>query len=116
AHEDELDALVAQWVATRELAPLVASLVQAGVPASPVNDVAALFADPHVRARGSLVEIEDPGLGPLALVAPAPRLEGSPARIRSTGPALGAHNDEIYRGELGLGADELAELRSAGVI
>jgi len=116
AHEDDLDSLVAQWIATRELAPLLAALVQAGIPAAPVNDVAALFADPHVQARRSLETIEDPVLGPLTLVAPAPRFEGSPARIRSTGPELGAHNDEIYRGELGLRADELAELRAAGVI
>ena len=102
AHEDDLDSLVAQWIATRELAPLLEALVQAGIPAAPVNDVAALFADPHVQARRSFETIEDPVLGPLTLVAPAPRLEGSPARIRSTGPELGAHNDEIYRGELGL--------------
>jgi crotonobetainyl-CoA:carnitine CoA-transferase CaiB-like acyl-CoA transferase len=116
AHEDELDALVAQWIATRELAPLLETLVDAGIPAAPVNDVAALFADPHVRARRSIETVDDPALGPVAFVAPAPRLEGSPARIRSAGPALGAHNDEIYRGELGLRADELAELRAAGII
>jgi succinyl-CoA---D-citramalate CoA-transferase len=116
AHEDELDALVAQWIATRDLAPLFDALVRAGIPAAPVNDVAALFADPHVRARGSFATVEDPALGPIAFVAPAPRLEGSPARIRSTGPALGAHNDEIYRGELGLSEQELAELRAAHVI
>jgi len=116
AHEHDLDSLVAQWIATREFAPLLEALVQAGIPAAPVNDVAALFADPHVQARRSFETIEDPQLGPLTLVAPAPRLEGSPARIRSTGPGLGAHNDEIYRGELGLRSDELAELRAAGVI
>jgi crotonobetainyl-CoA:carnitine CoA-transferase CaiB-like acyl-CoA transferase len=116
AHEDELDALVAQWIATRELAPLLEALVGAGIPAAPVNDVAALFADPHVQARRSFETVLDPKLGPLAMVAFAPRLEGSPARIRSTGPELGAHNEEIYRGELGLSADELADLRASGVI
>jgi crotonobetainyl-CoA:carnitine CoA-transferase CaiB-like acyl-CoA transferase len=116
AHEDELDSSVADWVATQEAAPLLAALVEAGIPAAPVNDVAALFADPHVRERGSFAVVEDPRLGPLTLVAPTPRLEGSPARIRSTGPALGAHNGEIYGGELGLGSAELAELRASGVI
>jgi crotonobetainyl-CoA:carnitine CoA-transferase CaiB-like acyl-CoA transferase len=116
AHEDDLDSLVAQWIANRDFAPLLEALLDAGIPAAPVNDVAALFADPHVQARHSLETVEDPVLGPLRFVAPAPRLEGSPARIRSTGPALGAHNDEIYRGELGLRAEELVELRAAGVI
>ena len=84
--------------------------------AAPVNDLAALFADPQVRARESFVGVEDPWLGTLQLVAPAPRLEGSPARIRSTGPELGAHNEEIYAGELGLTRAELTELRGARVI
>src|SRR5262245_8229726 len=60
AHEDDLDALVAQWIATRDLAPLLDALVEAGIPASPVNDIAALFADPHVRSRGSFAVVEDP--------------------------------------------------------
>jgi crotonobetainyl-CoA:carnitine CoA-transferase CaiB-like acyl-CoA transferase len=116
AHEDELDAEVADWIARGEAAPLLAELIAAGIPAAPVNDVAALFSDPHVRARQSFQTVEDPALGPLALVAPAPHLERSPAQIRSTGPELGQHNDEIYRGELGLSAQELAELRAARVV
>jgi len=116
AHEDELDREVADWVASQQTAPLLEALVKAGIPAAPVNDVAAIAADPHMRARGSLTEIEDPVLGALTLVAPAPRLESSPARIRSTGPALGAHNAEIYCGELGLTEGELAELRAARIV
>jgi crotonobetainyl-CoA:carnitine CoA-transferase CaiB-like acyl-CoA transferase len=115
AREDELDREVADWIATREFAPLLEALVEAGIPAAPVNDIAALFADPHLRARGSFQTVEDPRLGPLTLVAPAPRLEGSPARIRSTGPALGEHSEQILCGELGLSASELAELRSARI-
>ena len=116
AHEDELDGDVAGWIAGQEFAGLLGALVKAGIPAAPVNDVAALFADPHVRARGSFETVEDPELGPLTLVAPAPRLEGSPARIRSTGPALGAHNEAIYCGELGLSRAELDELAASKVI
>jgi crotonobetainyl-CoA:carnitine CoA-transferase CaiB-like acyl-CoA transferase len=116
AHEDELDGEVADWVAGQESSTLLEALVKAGIPATSVNDVAALFADPHIRARGSFETVLDPKLGPLTLVAPAPRLEGSPAHIRSTGPDLGAHNQEIYGGELGLASEELAALRAAGII
>jgi len=114
-HEPELDSAIAQWIGAQESAPLLDALIGAGIPAAPVNDIADLFADPHVRARGSLSRVEDPVLGPLTLVAPAPRLEGTPAKIRSTGPDLGAHNAEIYEGELGLSSDELLALRSAGI-
>jgi formyl-CoA transferase len=45
-----------------------------------------------------------------------PRLSATPGRVRHAGPALGEHNDEIYRGLLGLGDSEMTKLTAAGVI
>jgi formyl-CoA transferase len=50
------------------------------------------------------------------MVAPAPRLSTTPAEIRSLGPALGAHNDEVYAEWLGLDGDDVVKLRESGVI
>jgi len=116
AHADELDALVASWVAARDADAALAACVALRLPAAPVNDFAALLADPHVAARGSVVRVRDPALGELAMVAPVPRLSETPGRIRSTGPALGAHNAEVYGEWLGIGPDELARLSQAGVV
>jgi formyl-CoA transferase len=115
-HEDELDADVAAWVASVDRDAALEELVAAQIPAGPVNSVADVVADPHVRARGSVVETRDPELGPLTLVGPLARLEGTPAEIRSTGPPLDAHTDEVLSSELGLGPEALAELRRAGII
>jgi formyl-CoA transferase len=114
-HEEELDREVAHWIARHDRDHVVQTLAAAQIPISPVNDVAALFADPHIAARGNLVQVVDPGLGPLRLLAPTPRLSETPGSVRSTGPALGQHNAEVY-GQLGLGSEELEELRRAGVI
>ena len=111
AAADELDGLVATWVAARGQDEVLASFLEARVPAAPVNDVAALFADPHVQARDDLVTIDG-----LTMVAPAPRLRGTPGVIRGPGPDLGAHNDEVYAGWLGVSADELTDLRARGVV
>jgi len=113
---DELDALVARWVGENTASHVLDALLAARVPAAPVNDLAAIASDPHVRARGDLVAVEDPELGSLTMVAPAPRLGATPGTVRSAGPALGAHNDDVYRGMLDVHDDELARLRDAGVV
>lgn len=115
ANENAMDQAVADWVATRDRVAVVDVLSAARIPVSPVNDMADVFADPHIRARGNITAVNDPDLGPVRMLAPSPRLSATPARVLSTGPALGAHNAEVY-GELGFDAAQLAELRAVGVI
>ncbi len=115
-HADELDGLVAEWIATHDRDDVIEQFLDARLPVAPVNDLAALVADPHVVARGDVVVVEDPDLGPVRMVAPAPRLSATPADIRWAGPALGAHNDEVYAEWLDLDADAVTKLRESGVI
>jgi formyl-CoA transferase len=115
-HGDELDGLVADWIAAHERDEVVERFLDARIPVAPVNDLASLVADPHVVARGDVVVVDDDELGPVQMVAPAPRLSATPAEIRWVGPALGAHNDEVYEEWLGLDADAVTKLRESGVI
>jgi crotonobetainyl-CoA:carnitine CoA-transferase CaiB-like acyl-CoA transferase len=62
------------------------------------------------------VRVRDPALGEVAMVAPVPRLSATPGEVRSAGPALGAHNAEVYGEWLGIGPDELGRLVREGVI
>jgi crotonobetainyl-CoA:carnitine CoA-transferase CaiB-like acyl-CoA transferase len=101
ANADELDGMVAAWVATMDAAAIVDALVAARIPVTEVNDVERLLADAHVRARSSIAAVEDRELGTLHMPAPAPRLSRTPARIASTGPVLGANNEEVLRDWLG---------------
>ncbi|MDP2703575.1 MAG: CoA transferase, partial [Candidatus Rokubacteria bacterium] len=75
-----------------------------------------IFADPHFRARESLVAVPDPVLGALTLCNVVPRLSATPGAIAWLGPALGVHNEEIYCGRLGLSREDLAALGQKGVI
>ncbi len=102
---DELDGLVAEWIARHDRADVLEIFQAARIPASPVNDMRDLLADPHVQARQSIVRINDPDLGPVNMVAPVPKLSGTPGRIRTSGPALGAHTEEVFRDWLGEGGD-----------
>jgi crotonobetainyl-CoA:carnitine CoA-transferase CaiB-like acyl-CoA transferase len=83
--------------------------------ASPVYDIADIAKDPHVVARGILVDVPDADLGSVRMTAPTPRLGATPATIRWPGPALGAHNRDVY-GALGLDPAEIDALAREGVI
>ncbi len=114
---DELDGLVQEWVGTADAADVLARLDRAEVPCGPVASVRDLFEDPHVRARGNIVEWPSPLGGLLAMAGVVPRLSATPGVVETLGPLeVGAHNEEIYAGRLGLGRDELAQLRARGVI
>ncbi|MCU1461235.1 MAG: Acyl-CoA transferase [Acidimicrobiales bacterium] len=89
---DELDSLVARWIADRDRDDVLATLLDARIPAAPVHDLAALLGDPQVQARGDVVTVDG-----VPMVAPAPRLGRTPGAITSSGPGLGAHNDEVRR-------------------
>jgi len=97
AAADELDGLVASWIAVRDRDDVIDAFLGARIPAAPVNDLPAILDDQHVANRASLVRVVDDELGPLTMPAPTPRLSATPGRVRATGPKLGAHNDEVFR-------------------
>ncbi len=75
-----------------------------------------MLADPHFAARESIVRLAHPDFGPVPMQNVFPRLSASPGRVRSVGPALGQHSDEVYRDLLGLDTAEIDRLRAAGVV
>ena len=116
ARAREVDAVVAEWVATKSLAEAMAVFDDAEVAAAPVYDIEDLVADEQLRHRGVFVAVEDNQLGRVTVQAPVPRFSGADGRIDHLGPTLGEHNDEIYGNLLGLLPAELDELRARGVL
>lgn len=112
----DADAVVARWVAAHPLDEVLAHLVAERVPVAPIQDIEHLLANPHILARGNLLRVDDPELGPLSLVQPAPKLGATPGSIRSVGPKLAEHNDAVWGGLMGLGAEQQAALRARRVI
>lgn len=116
AAADELDGLVAAWIAERSRDDALEAFHEIRIPVAPVNDLAALLDEPHLRARASVSTLEDAEMGALRLVAPTPRLSETPGRHRHTGPALGADNLAVYRDWLGLEVEAVEALARDGVI
>ena len=116
-HMAELDAIISAWTARHSAADIDRILVAADVVYGPVNSIADIFSDPQFRARDMLLEVEDTEVGPLTMPGIVPKLSATPGRADSAGAwDLGAHNDEVYRGLLGLNDDQLDELSADGII
>lgn len=115
-HMAELDGLVAAWTATLPAEELLRTLHEGGVPAGRIYTAADMFADPHFAAREAIVRVPHPEFGELAMQNVVPKLSATPGAVRTPGPELGRHNDEVYGGLLGLTGAELAGLREKGVI
>ena len=75
-----------------------------------------MFDDPHFAAREAIVNVPHPDFGSIPMQNATPKLSETPGRIRTAGPALGEHNDEIYGGLIGLDETERARLRQHKII
>ncbi|MGF1662815.1 MAG: CaiB/BaiF CoA transferase family protein [Kineosporiaceae bacterium] len=116
AHAAELDALIAEWTAGQPADDLLARLADAGVAAGRIYRARDMLADPHFAAREAIVRVAHPEFGEIPMQNVAPKLSATPGRVRHPGPDLGQHNDEVYRGLLGLDDAELRRLRTEGVV
>ena len=116
ASRETLDGMLAAWTAAQDRDRLVAELRDAGVPASPVNDIDALWNDRQLAARGMADRVELPGLGREALFRAPWNISGFGIETGTRGPVLGEHNDRVLRGTLGLEEGEFDRLRAGGVI
>jgi crotonobetainyl-CoA:carnitine CoA-transferase CaiB-like acyl-CoA transferase len=70
----------------------------------------------HLKARGFFVEVVHPEAGRLQYPGAPYKLSETPWEVRSPAPALGQHNEAVFRDRLGLSDDELASLREAGAV
>ena len=117
ARQVELDALIADWTRTRTIAEVEAAMIAHSVPAGTIYRAPEMLADPHYAAREALVEVETAQWGKLRMQNSFPKLSDTPSSVRTPAPAtVGEHNEDVYRGLLGIDAAELAALAAAGAI
>ncbi len=114
-HQAEIDGVIGRWTGSLTQTDVLAQLESAGVAAGPIYNVQDMFADPQYQARGLFEEVATQS-GPLKIPAIIPRLADTPGKTEWAGAMLGAHNDEIYAGLLGMSAADIAGLKQAQII
>lgn len=115
-NRNELIPLIRQATVFKTTAQWISTLEQAGVPCGPINDLAEVFADPQVQARGLRIDLPHPLAGSAPQVANPIRLSATPVQYRNAPPLLGEHTEEVLRDVLGLTAEMIALLRQQHVI
>src|SRR5712664_3633353 len=110
---DEIDAMIETWTEKRTKHEALAVLAGAGIPCGAVLDSSEVLADPHMKARGMITELEHPRRGKYPMPANPVRMSGSPTEVVRA-PLLGEHNAAIYGALLGYGDKELEQLRKDG--
>ena len=114
-NRQELIPLLRQTTVQRNTGEWIAALERAAVPCGPINDLAAVFADPQVQARGMRLEMPHGSGSSAPQVASPMRLSATPVEYRKAPPTLGEDTDAVLR-EMGRSERQIAALRQAGVV
>ncbi len=111
-----LNARMQAWCDEKTLAEATVELDSARIPVGPLYSPQQALDDPHVQAMGFLKPMDYPGLPTPAPVIETPfRMSETPGEIRMRAPTLGEHTDEVLI-EIGCTSDEIAALRTDGII
>jgi formyl-CoA transferase len=115
-HRDLLVPIIAEMIKARGKRDWIEALEAAGVPCGPINDLAEVFEEEQVRARGMRVEVPHPSGASAPLVRNPIRMSATPPQVRSAPPTLGQHTDAVLREVLGYDDAAIAALRGKSVI
>jgi len=116
-HADEVDSLVADWISNYPREVVLEKFEAAETAIGPVYDTSQFMEDPQVKARQSIVSVDDPDLGTVRMQNTFPLMSETPGKINFTGPTeMGSHNHEIYIERLGMSEDDVQRLKEEGII
>jgi crotonobetainyl-CoA:carnitine CoA-transferase CaiB-like acyl-CoA transferase len=117
AHRHDVNEIVRDWCGSLTREEVLARCYATDTPAGPLNNIADIFGDRQFHARRNLVVMDAPDTGEQVIVpAPVPKLSETPASIRSLGPKLGEHTDEVLRELLGMDDAQIAALHANHVV
>lgn len=101
---------------TRNADDWITALEAAGIPCGPVNDLGAVFSDPHVLARNLKITLPHPASGAVNLIGSPIKMEKTPVCYRNAPPMLGSGTSIILQKHLGLSNADLEKLQASGII
>jgi formyl-CoA transferase len=114
-HVEQLTDIVEAWTMKRDKHEVMRAFASRGIPCGAVLDTAEVLADPHLRERGTVFDLEHPTRGRFAMIGSPLRLSDSPLEV-SPAPLFGEHTEEVLRTLGGYSAEEVRRLKEKGVL
>lgn len=116
AHQEELDEIISAWTRSVDAQALEQMMEEFGIPSGKIYRAPEMLEDAHFQAREAIIKTMHPKFGELKMQNVAPKLSATPGSVRTPGPELGQHNEEIYKGLLNYSEERMAKLTSSGII
>ncbi|SHH58990.1 formyl-CoA transferase [Anaerosphaera aminiphila DSM 21120] len=115
-NHEKLKAIIERWTREKDIDDIVGILLDAGIPAAPVNTIDRVVKDPHIsKAREMFVDIEHPIAGKMKITGNQIKLTNNKIAIRKSSPLLGEDTEDILKDYLGIGEEEYSKLQNKGV-
>jgi formyl-CoA transferase len=115
-HQTELDDLIAEWSGSLTADELQEKLDEYSIPQGKIYRAPDMLEDPHFKAREAILKIAHPEFKNLHMQNVFPKFSKTKATVRSPGPELGANNDEIYKGLLGMSDVDITSYKDKGLM
>lgn len=116
ARREEVNGIVSAWTHSLQAEEILRVCNEQSVPCSLIYSIKDIFEDPQYAARENILRMVGGRMPGFVVPNVVPKLSETPGEVAWLGPALGAHNDEIYGELLGMSAQDIDQLRSDQVI
>jgi len=114
-HRAEIEAMTIKWIGEHTKEECLAAFGD-DIPNGLIYTVEDIFNDPHIKARENIVTLDTDEFGTISMQGIVPKLSETPGKVKWAGPPMGAYNEEVYMGVLGLSEEEYKQYRSDGII
>ncbi|MEC7488854.1 MAG: CoA transferase [Pseudomonadota bacterium] len=115
-NQAELDDLIANWTKDFPVSELEALLNEHGIPNGKIFRAPEMLDDPQFHARDSIIRVNHPEFGEMAMQNVTPKLSETQGAVRHTGPELGEHNNYVWGTVAGKSDDDITDLKTRGII
>jgi len=114
-HVEDLTAVIEGWTTKHDKHEVMRAFAGRGIPCGAVLDTTEVLADPHLRARGTIFDLEHPTRGRFSMIGSPLRLSDSPLEVKPS-PLFGEHTEEVLRTLAGYSAEDVQRLKEKKVI